>query len=442
MTAAHGSTIVLLIVMICYFTNLLPVAVTAMGSCVVLAVLKLAPVSTVWSGLSSDTTLVVGGMIVVGTAIIETGAARTVGSFFVRKTKGNFWLAAFSLVVLALVLSGFMNNSATVATMLPVMLGVVVASNGKLNEKHWLMPLAVATNTGGMLTMLGTTSQMIIQNSLAGLNMPPFGFFEFAWIGVPVCIAFIFYFLLFGSKLNRWIWPRPAEHTAMVQRLLDKGNNNDAEKKTGDPRAAPSASLLKQGLSVLIMLAAITWMVSPSSIPNGTVAAAAAVMVLVTKCISLKELYKKFDWTTVFVLAGGIGFANGMDKSGGGRLIADWIAGLFGTNIMPMQVFVMFVLTGALLTLFMSNTAVAAMLTPIAIAFTDIVDFNVYPVLMGICMATNCAFSTPIATPSMTLVLGPGEYKFNDYIKWCLPFNLFTIVLILLIVPLVWPLNG
>jgi len=435
MNEAYGSVLVLLIVMICYITEVFPVAVTAMGSCALLAMLRLAPSSVVWSGLSSDTTLVVGGMVVVGTAMIETGAARSVGLFFVKKANGNFWLAAFSIILVAMLLSGFMNNSATVATMIPVMMGVVITSGGKLHEKHWLLPMAAATNAGGMLTLIGTTAQMIVQNALAEHNMPVFRFFDFAWIGIPMCIAFILYFLLFHKKLNHWIWGCPTERTEMVRKLTE------GEVRPGEEKA-DTAIVRKQLLSVVIMLAAIVWMVSPSTIPNGTIAMTAATLVLVTGCISLNELYRKFDWTTVFVLAGGIGFANGLDKSGGGKLIADWVAGLFGTDITPMQVFIMFVVTGAFLTLFMSNTAVAAMLTPIAIAFAQIVDFNLLPVLMGICMAVNCAFSTPIATASMTLVFGPGEYRFNDYIKWCLPFNIIAVFLIILIIPLIWPLAG
>lgn len=436
MTEAHGSVLILLLVMVCYITEIFPVAVTAMGSCVLLAILKIAPPSVVWSGLSSDTTLVVGGMVVVGTAIIETGAARSMGTFFVRKANGNYWLAAFAVILVAMVLSGFMNNSATVATMLPVMAGIIVASEGRLHEKHWLLPMAAGTNAGGMLTLIGTTSQMIVQNALMEKGLPGFKFFDFAWIGLPMCVAFILYFLLFHKVLNNKIWGFPTERTEMVRNLAVAGAHQEQDVS----KAAEPAIFRKQILSVAIMLGAIVWMVSPSAISNGTIAMAAAAMVILTGCISLRGLYRKFDWTTVFVLAGGIGFANGLEKSGGGGLIAGWIAGLFGTGITPMQVFIMFVLTGAILTLFMSNTAVAAMLTPIAIAFTGIVDFNLAPVMMGICMATNCAFSTPIATASMTLVLGPGEYKFNDYIKWCLPFNILAVALIIFIIPMVWPL--
>jgi di/tricarboxylate transporter len=59
-------------------------------------------------------------------------------------------------------------------------------------------------------------------------------------------------------------------------------------------------------------------------------------LIIVTKCISIDDMFRKFDWTTLFVLAGGIGFAGGLDKSGGGRLLADWIGGTFDSAMTPM----------------------------------------------------------------------------------------------------------
>lgn len=434
MTEAHVSVIVLLLVMVCYVTEIVPIAVTAMGSCALLAILRIAPASAVWSGLSNDVTLVVGGMVVVGTAVIESGAARNVGTFVVKRAKGDYRKAAILLIVITILISGFINNSATVATVMPIMLGVIVASKGQLHEKHWLLPLAIATNASGMLTLIGTTSQMIGQNVLQEHGLPLFRFFDFAWIGVPMCIAFMLYFLLFGKRLARWIWGENPPHTEAVREMMARAESGEEERE----RATGSRS--RQFLSVFALVAAVTFMVIPNPISNGTVAMAAAVFVLVTRCISLKKLYKKFDWTTMFVLAGGIGFATGIERSGGSMLIANWIAGLFGEQITPMQVFVMFVVTAAILTPFMSNTAVAAMLVPIVISFHAIVDFNLYPVLMGMCLATNADFATPIGTPSMTMVFGPGEYRFTDFIRYGLPFSVIGVIIILIVTPLVWPL--
>ncbi|GLC81931.1 SLC13 family permease [Lacrimispora brassicae] len=432
MTAAYGSILILLIAIYFYITELVPIAVTAMGSCLLLALFGFAKASDVWAGISSDTTLFVGGMIAIITAVIETGAAKALCAWFLRIAGGHIRTAAFMMIPLVTLLSGFMNNSAAVAITLPVLAGII-ASDGELHEKHWFMPLAVGSNVGGMITVIGTTSQIVIQNALLENNLKPFGFFEFAWVGIPMCITFFIYFKLFGKYLNRKIWPDVKEHSEFMKEIMKESNGSGEDRFTKEQKE-------KQILSICIMIGTIMCIIMTDKVSNGTFAMFGTLLVIVTGCISIDEMYRKFDWTTIFVLSGGIGFASGLDKSGGGRLIADLIASIFGSSLTPMHVFTMFVLTGALLTIFMSNTAVAAMLTPIALAFTQIIEFNIAPVLMGICMATNCAFLTPLATPSMTMILGPGGYKFMDYVKYCILFNIIAVTLLFLIIPRVWPL--
>ena len=434
MTPEQISIVVLVVVMILYATEVIPLAVTALGSCAALAVLGLAPSDVVWSGLSADTTLVVAGMVVVGNTLIETGVAESLGAWILEKTGGRPAVSCTCLIFVAMILSGFMNNSAAIATMMPVMIGVAATARGKIHEKRWLLPLAVATNAGGMLSLIGTTSQMIVQSALSEQGYPVFAFFDFAWIGVPLCVLFLIYLGTCGRWLGKKMWPDGTPHTQGV---------NDF-----DPDAASHKNTLsreqrrKQMVTLVIMVTAIVLMVLDLGIPNGTIAMVAAGMCIISRCVSLKQVYRKFDWTTIFVLSGGIGFAEGLDYCGGGRLIAQWLMGLFHNSLTPVTVFIMFVLVGTVLTQFMSNTAVAAMLTPIALPFVTQVGINPMALMMGICAATNLSFSTPIATPSMTLVLGPGEYRFMDYVKWCLPFNVVCTFVILIVVPLVWPLTA
>lgn len=432
MTPDLGSVILLIGVMILYATEAIPLAATALGSCALLVILGFAPGEVVWSGLAADTTLVVGGMIVVGITLLENGVANSLGDWILQKTGNKPLVSCVCVILAAMLLSGFMNNAAAVATMMPVLLGVVAASKDKLHEKHWLLPLATATNTGGMLTLIGTTSQMVLQESLKSHGYPTFGFFDFAWLGVPLCLLLLLYMATIGRWLGKRIWAVNEPHSEMVAAL-------ESEKRI--VTATAKTDYRKQKIAIAILLGAILLMVFDIGISNGTIAMAAAVLCIAMRCISIKQVYRKFDWTTVFVLAGGIGFANGMDYSGGGRLIADWLMGLLKDALTPQSVFVMFVVVATLLTQFMSNTAVAAMLIPVAIPFIEQLGLNPLMLFMGICAATNLSFSTPIATPSMTLVLGPGNYKFIDYVKWCGIFNIICIVFVLWAIPMIWQLT-
>ena len=91
------------------------------------------------------------------------------------------------------------------------------------------------------------------------------------------------------------------------------------------------------------------------------------------------------------------------------------------------------------LTQFMSNTAAAALLAPIGISIAQSIGVSPFPVLMAIGIAASCAFTTPVATPPNTLILGPGKFRFMDYVKVGLPLVVVSMIVCTVIIPLVWP---
>ena len=98
----------------------------------------------------------------------------------------------------------------------------------------------------------------------------------------------------------------------------------------------------------------------------------------------------------------------------------------------------LFILSAGL-TQFMSNTACTALLAPIGISIAQSLGASPHAVLMAIAVAASCAFSTPVGTPPNTLVLGPGNYKFMDYVKCGTGLLLVSMVVSLIIIPMVWP---
>lgn len=444
MTTAHISLLLLVVSMIFYIIDIFPIAVVSFASCAALVLFGVSDATSVWQGFSSDTTLFVAGMVAMVMAVVETGAARRFAAYVSKKNNGNVVIAANIIVFASVFFGGFINNSTAVAITMPIIAGFVVESKGKMHEKHWLLPLASGINAGATLTIIGTTAQMVVQEAIIKRGEKGFGFFDFAGIGLPLCIAFLIYHFVFGKKLNKWIWPESTTktHSEMVQNMMDSDNSTVSFSDITFTRE----EIQKQNISLIIVLATIIIVAVleninySGNISKGTIAITGTLISILTGCINVKSLLKKFDWTTIIVLACGIGFANGIEQSGGADLIAHMIMGVFGNSLTPYAIFAVLTLTSAILTIPASNTAVAAMLVPIAYSFAEIVDFNMYPVLMGICTASNIVFAAPMATPSMTMVLEPGGYKFMDYIKYCMPYNIIAVILTLVIVPLVWPL--
>jgi len=83
--------------------------------------------------------------------------------------------------------------------------------------------------------------------------------------------------------------------------------------------------------------------------------------------------------------------------------------------------------------------AAAALLAPIAISIAQSIGVSPYPVVMAIGIAASCAFTTPVATPPNTLVLGPGQFRFMDYVKVGVPLAILSLILCMVVIPIVWP---
>ena len=401
-----------------FATEIIPLAVTAMGAAIALGLLGVLTPKEVFSGLSNSTVVLFAGMFVIGAAMFQTGLAQWIGIAVVKKSGTNERALMIALMTITIVLSSVSSNTATVACLMPVVVQICAAA--KIPVSPQLMALAVAANVGGTITMIGTPPNILMSATLQANGLQPFGFFEFAWIGIPLSIVGILYMLSIGYKLC----PRH-EVKAEGEAKTEEGPK---DKK-------------KMMVCLAILLCVIVAMVLAKDInvPMQTSAIIGALACVLTGCLSEKQAYAGIDWTTIFLFAGMLPLASAMDKSGAGKLIAEFVVGLMGASPSPIVIVIaMFILSFGL-TQFMSNTAAAALLAPIGISIAQSIGASPYPVIMAIGIAASCAFTTPVATPPNTLVLGPGQFRFMDYVKVGLPLVFISLAVCAIIIPLVWP---
>ncbi len=151
------------------------------------------------SGFSNPTVIMIAALFVIGEGISSTGWTAMAGRKFVDWA-GNS--ATKLLVIITMgsgVLSGFVSNTGTVATLMPL----TIASAWTIGSfpSKFLMPLAFGSNTGGLLTLTGTPPNIIVSNILIENGFNGFSFFEFGLIGLPLLIVTILYFRFFGHKI-------------------------------------------------------------------------------------------------------------------------------------------------------------------------------------------------------------------------------------------------
>ena len=411
-----------------FVTELIPLAVTAMAACTALGILGVLPSKQVYAGLSNSTVVLFGGMFVIGAAMFKTGLAEAIGIAVVKKAGTNQVPLMAAIMLVTIVLSSVSSNTGTVACLMPVIIGICQAA--KISPSKELMPLAIAANVGGTITMIGTPPNVIVTGALSAAGLPTFGFFEFAYIGIPLSII-VFFFTLF---IGRHLLPKndigEMDEEALKEAAEEAGAGGDDEPK----------SATKMWISGLIMIGVVICMaLDLKTLPLQTAAVTGAILCVITGCLKEKEAYAGIDWVTIFLFAGMLSVATAMEKTGAGKLIADAVVGSMGEHPNAVVLCAVLYLISNVLTQFMSNTAAAALLAPIGISIAQSIGADPKPVLMAIGIAASMAFATPMATPPNTLVLGPGGFTFNDYVKVGLPLCIVTFIASVIIIPIFWP---
>ncbi len=428
MDPAITTLCVLAVAAFLFVTELIPLAVTAMAACTALGILGVLPSKQVYAGLSNSTVVLFGGMFVIGAAMFKTGLAEAVGLWVVNKAGTGEVKLMGAVMLVTIILSSVSSNTGTVACLMPVIIGIAQAANIPASKE--LMPLAVAANVGGTITMIGTPPNVIVTGALSAAGLPSFGFFEFALIGVPLSVIVLAYMLTIGRKTI------PVKSAG----AMDADAVEAAKKEAGAGDDDAPKSKTKMWISGLILLGVVAAMaLNLKTVPLQTAAVTGAILCVITGCLKEKEAYAGIDWVTIFLFAGMLSVATAMDKTGAGKLIADTVVGMMGDHPNPIVLCAVLYLISNVLTQFMSNTASAALLAPIGISIAQSIGADPKPVLMSIGIAASMAFATPMATPPNTLVLGPGGFSFNDYVKVGVPLCIITFIASVIIIPIFWP---
>ncbi|MEG3640203.1 SLC13 family permease [Magnetococcus sp. PR-3] len=198
---------------------------------------------------------------------------------------------------------------------------------------------------------------------------------------------------------------------------------------------APSRDRAWLALSIVaVMMVVLTFKLLPTVV---AVLLAALIMVL-SQCLSMEEAYHAVRWESLVLIAGMLPMATALQKSGGADLMVQGLLnGVGGYGPLALMAGLFFLTT--LFSQFISNTATTVLIAPIAIGTAQGLDVSAYPLLMAVAIAASTAFATPVASPVNTLVLGPGNYRFNDFVKIGVPLQLLVMMITLIAVPWMFP---
>jgi di/tricarboxylate transporter len=186
-------------------------------------------------------------------------------------------------------------------------------------------------------------------------------------------------------------------------------------------------------ISIGVVAAAATGLV-----PIVLSAVIGVLLLVISKCIRPDEVYRSIDWKVIFMLAGVLSMGVALEKTGAAKLLAHFLidyVGQYGPHVlMSVFFFVTFMATN-----FMSNNATAALLAPIAIVTAHEMGVSVKPFIMAVTFAASLSFMTPMGYQTNTMIYGPGNYYFSDYLRVGTPLNLLLWAIASFIIPYFFP---
>ncbi|MCO6058386.1 SLC13 family permease [Pseudomonas sp. MOB-449] len=189
----------------------------------------------------------------------------------------------------------------------------------------------------------------------------------------------------------------------------------------------------------LLSLAIMIFLMVSGLVPNVMAALIGCLLMGAFRCIDLDSAYRAIHWPTLILIVGMLPFAQALQQTGGIDLAVKGLVAVLG-DLGPYAMLACLFIVTALIGLFISNTATAVLMAPVAIATAQQLGMSPYPFAMIVTLAASAAFMTPISSPVNTLVVGPGQYRFGDFVRIGVPFTLLVMIVSVFMVPLVFPL--
>lgn len=413
--------IILILAVISFLLEKIPVNMTVMLTLCTLVLTGLVTPAEAVSGFASTTILMLIGVVIVGSALFETGVCDKIASVVTRYAKTERQMI-MAILVLSSIMSAGLSNSGTVAVFIPIILGITATTN--FSRSKLMMSAFLGAMAGGRLTLVGDAAvNVLIGNQIKELGQP-FGFFEISKIGLPLTAIMLIYMFFIGYKF-----------------LPDIKDYHD-ENQVFSEKPAKNVPKWKQIASVVVLLFVFVGMIfeDQTGIPSYMVAIMGAVADVLLGIFTEQQAYHLVSIKTVILLGGMTPLATALKNTGAAQIMADMLIRIIGgsTNVYYITI-VIFVLT-CIMTQFMSNVVTITLLMPIIIAIAGTIGVFPPALLMVLCIASTMSVLSPIACPPANLIYAYGGYRFSDYFKSNIGMAVVFLIACIILIPLIWPL--
>lgn len=227
--------------------------------------------------------------------------------------------------------------------------------------------------------------------------------------------------------------------------LLVQGHRRDVE------RARKSRQLLvldevirslgrSRAVTSLVLLGAVLLAATVTDVDLAVLALAGALGLVLTRTVRPEEIYRAVDWQVLILVGGMLALGEAFERYELSGAVAGWLTGLGQDGLGPRALVLVLLLSTALLTQVLNNVSTAVIMTPVAIDLAATLDVDSRAFLMAVLTGTSLAFMSPVAHQANAMVMGPGGYRYRDYLRVGTPLALVTVAVAAWLIPLFWPL--
>ncbi|HCA9589503.1 SLC13 family permease [Klebsiella pneumoniae] len=420
MSPAIITLLILVVAIIIFISDRLPMGLVAFMVPMALYFFGVIGVKDIFASIVNENVILIIAMCVLGAAFFKTGLAWQSSKILLKYAKTERSLSVL-IFMFSGVMSAFVSNSGTVAVLIPIVLGI--AGTSQIKPIKLLMPLVFGATIGADISIIGSPGNLIAKNTIetfskGNLSVP---FFEYAKIGIPLMIACALLLFFFGSRL---IPDRDGHEQSDVQ--MDYSHIPEWHKL----------------LTLIVFVLAILGMVATDYVkflpPIHIIACCAAIVLVLTGVLNQKETFNSFETLTVFMLAFMMPLGAALNSTGAGEMIARAVISVTGNSGVIVIMASLWILTWAL-TQVMSNTAACTLLCPVGWTIAQSIGADPRAVVIAIFIASSVAVCTPMAIPANSMIIGPGNVKFKDFLKPGLAISFVCFIVSMILLPVFYP---
>lgn len=348
-----------------------------------------------------------------------------------RLGQAGIWL----LILLCGGASAFLNNTPIVVLAAPVIRDVARSQN--LSPRRFLIPLSYVTILGGACTLIGTSTNLLVNDMARNAGQPAFNLFDVTPVALIIAAAGGLYLFVAAPRL---LGGKQRGEGVSLAEAVDDANDSQSNGSVADPAlfVQPRPLDLRRGLVALFVFVSVIAVAALSWAPIAASAFTGAVILVLIGIIKPDDAYRGLRPQILLLIAGMVVVGLSLEVTGLAAAATDGAIGLV-KSLGPGMALVLFYGATLFLTEILSNAAVAVLLTPVAVALAESLGVSAQPFIVAVMMAASAAFATPFGYQTNVIVYEMGRYSYLDFLKIGLPLNLLTWVVGALTIPRFFP---